>query len=515
MKNLWRLLTSRYFFCAVVILLELVLLVTVYWYACIMFAPLYFVATISSIVVFLYVINHYESPDLKLPWLVIILAFGVVGAFLFVILTSNERLKKTVDRFKLASQKTARFLPKTDLKFLRKKDADAYVQAKYITEASNLPAYMSSANKTTYLKSGEEFWQTMLEDLEKAKKFIFLEFFILEPGEMWGSVVEVLRRKIAEGVEVYLMYDDFGCINRLPRGFNRSLQNIGVQVLVANQIQPVLSRAYNNRDHRKIVVIDNKVSYTGGANLADEYVNKKERFGHWKDSAIRIEGPATASFTACFIEFWNAGTPVGLDPKKFLSTKSSTKKTLARANSGLVVPYADGPHAFYAEEVAKNTYLNLINSAREYLYITTPYLICDYEIMDALALAAKKGVDVRILVPHIPDKKVIFWMTRSSYEILLESGVKVYEYTPGFIHAKNVVIDDKYATCGTINFDYRSLVHHFECGIWLYKDPSIKAIKADFLMTIKKSAPVTVGKTHLNLWQRLTAEVLKIFSPLM
>lgn len=511
MKKIWRLLTSRYFLCALVILAELALLVTVYWYACLKFTPLYLVAAFASLVVFLYVINHYESPELKMPWLVIILATGVIGAFLFVLLTSNEHFKQTVSKFRTTCAKTARLLPKNNLRNLQKTDPEAYAEAHYITQTSGLPAY--SGNKTTYYANGEAFWQALLEDLEKAKEFIMLEFFIVEPGEMWGSIVEILHRKVTEGVQVYLMYDDFGCINRLPRMFEKSMHDIGVHTLVANQIQPVLSRAYNNRDHRKIVVVDNKVSYTGGANLADEYVNRHQRFGVWKDSAVRIEGAATSSFTAMFLQLWNAQSPVALNSAQFLGKKLPKSQTVGPQN--VIIPYGDGPHAFYPEEIGKGVYLNLINSAREYLYITTPYLICEYEIMEALSRAVKRGVDVRILVPHIPDKKIIFWMTKSSYEILLKNGIQVYEYTPGFIHAKNFVCDDKYATCGTINLDYRSLVHHFECGVWMYKDPSIKAMKKDFLDTLKESEEIKNGEVRLSFPQRLAAEILKIFSPLM
>lgn len=509
MKQLWRFVTSRYFLCALMILLELILIVTVYWYACLKFAPVYFASVVISVIIFLYVINHYESPELKLPWLVIILALGVVGALLFLILTNNERLKKTLHRFQASVTKTVKFLPKHTLSLIPKSDQTAYGQAHYLVEASGFAAYQGS--QTTYFSTGEDFWQALLVDLEKAQKFILLEFFIIEPGEMWDSIVEILRRKVDEGVEIYLMYDDFGCMNRLPIGFERAMQKLGIHTLIANQIQPVLSRAYNNRDHRKIVVIDNQISYTGGANLADEYVNKHERFGHWKDSAIRIEGAATTSFTAMFLELWNAQSAVALDEKRFF-----TRETVKRAShDGVVIPYGDGPHAFYPEEIAKNVYLNLINSARNYLYITTPYLICEYELMDALSLAAKRGVDVRIIVPHIPDKKIIFWMTRSNYEVLVHSGVKVYEFTPGFIHAKNFVCDDKIATCGTVNLDYRSLVHHFECGVWLYQGDSIKQMKKDFLATVKQSSLVTSGEAHLDFWQRLMAEILKIFSPLM
>lgn len=512
MKQFWRLITSRYFLCALVILLELILLISLYWYACLKFAPLYIVATLLSISVFLYVINHYESPELKLPWLVIILAFGVVGAFLFLILTSNEHLRKTVREFDTSRARVAKLLPNNPaaLEHIPQSDRDAHSQAHYLTESGGFGA--SIGNQTTYFATGEDFWQALLGDLEKAKKFILLEFFIVEPGEMWGAVAEILRRKADEGVEIYFMYDDFGCMNRLPIGFERSMRNIGVHTLVANQIQPVLSRAYNNRDHRKIVVVDNQISYTGGANLADEYINKRERFGYWKDSAIRVDGPATASFTAMFLELWNAQSPVKLEEKTFFS---ATPKPVAGNRGAVAIPYGDGPHAFYPEEIAKNVYLNLINSARDYLYITTPYLICEYELMDALALAAKKGVDVRIIVPHIPDKKIIFWMTQSNYAVLVRSGVKVYEYTPGFIHAKNFICDDKIATCGTVNLDYRSLVHHFECGVWLYQDASIKDMKKDFLATMQASAEISSGEAHLDVWQRLAAEILKIFSSLM
>lgn len=307
-----------------------------------------------------------------------------------------------------------------------------------------------------------------------------------------------------------MMYDDFGCMTTLPERYYEELRAEGISCIPSNKFRAILSRIHNNRDHRKITVIDGNIGFSGGVNLADEYINAFVKYGHWKDTAVKIEGEAVRNLTALFIELWNMQNTKQLDMAAYLGTKPFTGK-----DKGMVVPYGDGPEPFYQDAIGKNVYLNMIHGARQYLYITTPYLICDYELMSALKIAAKKGVDVRIITPHIPDKKMVFLMTRSSYETLIASGVKIYEYTPGFIHAKNMICDDKFAVCGTINMDYRSLVHHFECAAWMYGTDCIYDMKTDFLETITHSEQITMERAKLRWWQHLLAEVLKIFTPLL
>ena len=309
---------------------------------------------------------------------------------------------------------------------------------------------------------------------------------------------------------MYFMYDDFGCMTTLPERYYEQLCQEGIHCILSNKFTPILSNIHNNRDHRKITVIDGRIGYTGGLNLADEYINAYEKYGHWKDTAVRIQGDAVRNLTVLFLASWNTQSKEPIDCGPYLEVQ--TDQT---AGKGYVIPFGDGPEPLYADTIGKNVYLNMIHGAKRYLYITTPYLICDHELLSALRIAAKKGVDVRIITPHIPDKKAVFLMTRSNYRVLLQDGVKIYEYTPGFIHAKSFVCDDKLAVCGTINLDYRSLVHHFECGAWMYDTDCIGDMKDDFLATAARSQIVIMEQAKLRGWQRLLAELMKVFSPLL
>ncbi|MDE6030191.1 MAG: cardiolipin synthase, partial [Oscillospiraceae bacterium] len=323
--------------------------------------------------------------------------------------------------------------------------------------------------------------------------------------------LEILREKKAHGVEVYLMYDDLGCLATLPWHYYKLLNEEGIHCEIANKFSPVLSRIHNNRDHRKITIIDGKVGFTGGINLADEYINAFEKHGHWKDTAVKLEGDAVQNLTMLFLLNWNAQSKKQpIDYAKYMSVQPQSEE-----DNGMVIPFGTGAEPICRDSAGKNIYLNMIHAAKRYLYITTPYLICDREMLSALCLAAQKGVDVRIITPHIPDKKAVFWMTRSNYLVLMRAGVRIFEYTPGFIHAKNFVCDDKFAVCGTLNLDYRSLVHHYECGAWMYETDCIADMKADFLRTEELSGEIDKNKAVMRGWQYLIAGIMKVFSPLL
>lgn len=309
------------------------------------------------------------------------------------------------------------------------------------------------------------------------------------------------------------MYDDFGCMTVLPETYYKQLDEEGIRCVPASKFTPVLSHIHNNRDHRKITVIDGKVGFTGGINLADEYMNAVVKFGHWKDTAVKIEGEAVQNLTALFIANWNTQSKEWIPCEFYMDQPELSEQK--QEDAAFVIPFGDSPEPIDTEDIGKSVYLNMIHAARDYLYITTPYLICDHELLNALRLAAKKGVDVRIITPHIPDKKAVLLMTRSNYRVLIEDGVKIYEYTPGFIHAKSFVCDDKFAVCGTINLDYRSLVHHFECGVWMYHTDCVWDMRDDFSRTMEKSQEITLEDSILRGWQKLLAEVMKVFSPLM
>lgn len=327
---------------------------------------------------------------------------------------------------------------------------------------------------------------------------------------MWDSIHEILRRKAESGVEVRLMYDDIGTVGMLKSGYFKKLRKEGINCYKFNPFRPVVSGIFNNRDHRKITVIDGRVGYTGGVNLGDEYINENKRLGHWKDTALKIRGSAVENLCKMFLQAFDMTAKSVSDYAKYLDIEYERF-----ADEGYIHPFGDGPKPYYAEQVGENNYINLINRAKKYVYITTPYLIIDHNIESALRNAALRGVDVRIIVPHIPDKKLVFNMTRSHYPYLMQTGVKIYEYTPGFIHAKSLVADDEFAFVGTINLDYRSLVHHYECGAVLYKTPCIALIKEDIDATIAVSQEVTKENYRMGRFARAVNSVLTIFAPML
>lgn len=508
MEKVVKIIRSRFFLSAFVILLEFIQLLVVF----ILLSKYSLIITILGYIfyvgVFLYIINKYENPEFKLPWIIIIMLFFVVGAFIFILISGNEENKKVSKIFKKNKEKLKPYLKQDSSKEeLKKENMDAYLQANYINKATELPCYKNT--KVSYYKIGEDFHIELLKSLKEAKKFILMEYFIIEEGKMWNPIYDILKEKSKSGVKVYLIYDDFGCMTTLDEKYYQKISKDGISCIPSNKFKPVLSSIHNNRDHRKITVIDGIVGFTGGINLADEYINEYEKYGHWKDTAVKLEGEAVKSLTALFLETWNTQNKTSLEPADFMNQEY--KKI---DEQGVVAPYGDGPVEFYQDNVGKYIYLNMINSAKKYVYITTPYLICDYEILNALCICAKKGVDVRIITPHIPDKKTVFLMTQSNYEILIQNGVKIYEYTPGFIHAKNFICDDLFATCGTVNLDYRSLVHHFECGLWMYNVKCIQDMKTDFIETISVSEEITEKNAKLKGLKKLIAEIMKVFSPL-
>lgn len=509
MRRLFKFIGSRFFLGAFCILLEFAQLLAVYILLYEFFLPVTILAWIFHFGVLLYLINRDEIPEFKMPWLIILFLLPVIGSFVFMLLSSNSTSRKEYLRFEKAAKDMEKYQQQTVLiNSLKEQDADAWLQANYLYGSAGMPCYGNT--KTTYYSIGEDFHSALLDELKKAEHFIFMEYFIVQEGVMWNPIHEILKEKAAQGVEVYFMYDDFGCIAMLPWHYHKLLSGEGIHCEIAGKFSPVLSHIHNNRDHRKITVIDGRVGFTGGINLADEYINAVVKFGHWKDTAVKIEGGAVRSLMALFLMNWNTQSKKNpIDYTKYMSLPAWQTE-----GRGIVIPFGSGPGPIYTDTIGKNVYLNMINAAKDYLYLTTPYLICDREILSALRMAAKKGVDVRIITPHIPDKPTVFFMTRSNYKALLDDGVKIYEYTPGFIHAKNYVCDDKFAVCGTINMDYRSLVHHFECGAWMYGADCIEEMKADFLSTAAQSGMVDKNKAVMRSWQRMIAEIMKVFSPL-
>lgn len=382
-------------------------------------------------------------------------------------------------------------------------------QIEYLDKFAGFPVYENT--KTKYLSPGEAFHTVLLSELEKAQSYIFIEFFIIEEGVMWDSVLEILKRKAAAGVDVRVIYDDFGCFLRLPKDYPKKLREEGIRCAVFNKFKPLLTATQNCRDHRKIISIDGKAAFTGGINLSDEYINVTHPFGHWKDSGILVEGEAAWSLTLIFLQMWLLCGNKEYDIEKYYPWKGEACP-VAKTDSW-VQPYADAPYD--TENVSEHVYLQIINTAKKYLYINTPYLIVDDSMISALALAAKSGVDVRIVTPYRWDKRIVHFTTRSYYRELIKAGVKIYEYSEGFIHSKTFVSDDTIATVGTANLDFRSLYLQFECGVWMYKSEAVTELRDDFLQTLDHCHEIKEDECRGNVVTRLLQDFLRLFAPLM
>jgi cardiolipin synthase len=440
-----------------------------------------------------------------------ILIFPVFGGILYILLRANGENKKFRNKLDDSHKKALPLLKQREhiMDELDKLDKNVANQSRYILKASGFPVYNNS--ESIYFSSGEEFFISFIEELKKAEKFIFIETFIIREGLMWNTILSILEDKVAKGVDVRVMYDDAGCLTTLPYKYYNILREKGIKCYVFNPFTPLLEVRMNNRDHRKIIVIDGHTAFTGGINLADEYINVYERYGHWKDSAIMVRGEAAWNMTVIFLELWSY---LSNEPEDYDSLKACTVCDGIYEADGYIQPYGDSP--LDNEPVGEYTYINMISRARDYVYIFTPYLVLDHEMITTLKLAAKSGVDVRIVTPHIPDKWYVFLVTQSYYEVLIEAGVRIFEYSPGFLHSKAFVCDDVLGTVGSINLDYRSLYFHFECGVWLYKTKSIKAIKHDFIETFEKCKEITLEDClSIKPLKRIARGFLRLFAPLM
>lgn len=465
-------------------------------------------AVLSAIVV-LHLFNAPGTPDLKLVWMLPIVVFPVFGALFYLYITAQlgthvlqKRLQMLFEHGKKYTRQDAEVK-----QMLMEEDTHMGQFADYMLAYDNSAVYAHT--QITYYPLGDDQFPDILEELKKAEKFIFMEFFIVEEGYMWNSILEILKEKVKAGVEVRVMYDGMCSLYLLPNFYPKVLEREGIKCKMFSPIKPIFSSRYNNRDHRKILVVDGKVAFTGGTNLADEYINQKERFGHWKDTAIRLSGDAVEGFTYMFLEMWNVSERTAEDYGKY-----KTPADASMQDDGYIIPYGASPYG--TERVGKRVYLDILNTAEKYVHIMTPYLILDYEMMKALTYAAKRGVDVVIIMPHIPDKKYAFILAKTYYNELLEAGVKIYEYTPGFVHAKVFVADDEKAVVGSLNLDYRSLYHHFECAAFLYRNSEIAMIKQDFEQTLEKCQKVSVEDyKKQKWWVRLAGKFLRILSPLM
>ncbi len=468
----------------------------------------YSVSAVLSFCMVVYLLNSDTDPNAKITWLVVILLAPVAGLLLYLYVRNDVGHRALRARMRHINKVSLRTIPPTGqeqaLKQLRPEDAGLAV---FLREAGGFPVYGGTG--VEYLPLGEAFLPALLKDLEQAREYIFLEYFIIENGYMWDAIEDVLERKAKAGVEVRVLYDGTCEFTRLPHSFPEYLKTLGIRCRVFARVRPFVSTHYNYRDHRKIAVIDGKVAYTGGINLADEYVNKTHPFGHWKDTAIRVEGPAVQSFLLMFLQMWQ------VEERKLTFEPYLSRPICPLEDTrGFVIPYGDCP--LDDQPVGEWVYTHILNQAKRYVHIMTPYLILGHELESALKFAARRGVEVTILLPGIPDKDLPFALAKSHYSALAKAGVKIYEYTPGFLHAKSFVSDDCRAVVGTVNLDYRSLSHHFECGTYLLDVPCIAAIERDFQETLKRSTRVTLQKAdHPGLKWKVLGALMKVFAPLM
>ncbi len=456
-----------------------------------------------------YLLNTSSESTIKLTWCVIIALVPVFGVllYLFISFDFGHRAEQRIFRVQVAE--SAPYMPaQTELmERLKEAEPELYPLVVYAARRNGYAVYENTAAR--YFPQGEDKYAAMLEELEKAKEFIFLEYFIVEEGEMWDAVLDILARKVREGVDVRMLYDGTCSLLRLPASYPKKLRALGIQCKVFAPIRPFISTSYNNRDHRKILVIDGKVGFTGGVNLADEYINRREKFGHWKDAAVMLSGDGVRSMTLMFLRLWNAGEKAQ-EYAPYLNDPTPP----AGDGQGYVIPYGDSP--MDDERTGEMVYLHMINTAREYVYIMTPYLILDGEMATAITFAAHRGVDVRIILPGTPDKKYANLLAKGHYKALTEAGVKLYEYTPGFIHSKVFLADGVSAVVGTINLDYRSLYMNFECAAYLYKSPALPDILKDFEDTFPQCRAVTMETVkNMKLSTRLAAALLRVAAPLM
>ena len=455
----------------------------------------------------IYLINTEMDSSAKLTWMFLMMFVPFPAMVLFLFYQKDIVRQGWKKRLKDLIKETRGKISQDPFTLIEDDVIDSGLDSlcRYLNRSGRFPVY--SDTKVTFFPLGDDKFPAMLEQLKKAEKFIFMEYFIIDEGYMWGSILKVLSDKVKEGVDVRVMYDGMCEVNLLTADYPHRMAKLGIKCKPYTPITPFLTTQYNYRDHRKILVIDGQVAFNGGVNLADEYINQKERFGHWKDTAIMLEGKAVQSFTLMFLQMWN------LD-----ENNPQWEEFLAPAkpvpSNGFVMPYGDCP--LFKEKVGESVYIDILYRAKSYVHIMTPYLILDNELEAALKFAAERGVDVKIILPGIPDKKAAYSLAKSHYSSLIRSGVEIYEYTPGFVHAKVFVSDDEKAVVGTINLDYRSLYHHFECATYLYKVDCISEIKADYKETLKKCKQVTPETIKEEKFSyKALGTLLKVIAPLM
>ena len=468
--------------------------------------------SIVALIVFYRIINREENPEYKIPWITFLFLFPAITlTFYFVFVRTRMRRKDAKIVIPTMKYLDGKAKEHESIEKANEEEIEPNCRGifSYLHKTTRL--FTSKNNRLTYFKNGEEFFPSFIEDLKKAKQFIFLEFFIIAEGKWYKKTIDVLKEKASEGVDVRIIFDDIGCNGTIPDNFVRQMKKAGIKAYPFHPITPILSNIINNRDHRKIVIIDHQIGYTGGMNLADEYANDKKRFGYWKDTMIKIEGEGIKDLIVTFLQNHDLCTHEITDYSLF--TKGDDYPHFEDKGSAFFFGDTPGPYDDN-EQVGEQNYINMLNVATKRVDISTPYLICTYPLIRALQSAAKRGVEVNLIVPGIPDKKIVYWMAKCQFHLYLEAGIHVYIYTPGFNHQKGMLVDDKLASVGTINFDFRSLTHHFEDAMVIYDAPCLKDIKKDFeeMISVSKEVPVDF---KANAFQRFVSGVFKIFRVLL
>ncbi len=500
-----RLLPFRFTLAIIIILIEFLVVIAIIVGLCIYSRVFIALEALTQICCVISIISRNDNPDYKAPWLLFILVVPVVGFMSYLMFYSRKLSPRQIRQLKKAKYAKQNFFNKSA--FDKIADPLAQSSALFLKKSANAEVYQNT--NATYFSSGEQYFRSLIKDLKSAKEFIFLEYFIIKRGLFWNSILSVLKEKASSGVEVRVLYDDIGCMKTLPSNYYKTLRKMGIKCEIFSKLRGQANNEFNNRNHRKIAVVDGKVAYTGGLNLADEYINQVKKFGHWKDAGVRLYGSAVNELTSTFILDYNMSSKTtDLSAHKYV-------RQISCKNEGFCVPFCDGPNPVFDKQVSKTAIINMLSHAKRYVYMTTPYLIIDNELSQAIENTALRGVDVKIITPHIPDKKTIFRLTRSAYKPLIKSGVKIYEYTPGFVHAKTYLSDDETAIVGTVNLDYRSLSHHFENSVWFYRHQVIEDIKADFINTLSCSQLVAENEHVGGPLKRFFTATLKVFTPLL
>ena len=506
----FRVLFSRVGLITLMLLLQIALLLVAFLALNRYLPQLIAVQSVFVAVMVLYLLNSEHDPSSKVTWLVFIMITPIFGTRFLFFTQMNFGHRRLGGLFRAQVEKTRYALSQDEQTVAALKEADPSSAgiARYLARTGCFPVYRGC--NTQYFRLGEDMFDRIMEEMAKAEHFIFLEFFIIQEGQMLGEMLELLSRKAAEGVEVRLIYDGMNEFFFVPRDYPKKLEQLGIRCKVFAPLRPFLSTHYNYRDHRKILVIDGHTAFTGGVNLADRYINLEEVFGHWKDTGLMIRGEAARSFTLMFLQNWNM-TEKEPTYEPYLHAEQAAEPS---AGDGFVIPYASSP--LERSRAGEMVYIDILNRAQRYVHIMTPYLILDGELETALCFAAERGVEVSIIMPGVPDKKMPYALAKTFYPQLMRAGVKIYEYTPGFVHAKCFVSDDCRAVVGTINLDYRSLYHHFECAAYLYGTEAVRDVESDFQATAALCHEVKPRDLrNLNVLTRLSGVLLKAAETLL